>query len=646
MKRIILFLLLTFSTLATWAYDFCAMVPGLGGQMLYYNIVDGNAQVTYAPLYSEYPPLGTLQIPSTVTHNGTTYTVTSIGDNAFAFRADLVHVTIPNTVTSIGDYAFHACTSIGIIELPNSVTSLGHDAFSYCQNMSSIQLSNSLVEIKEATFYDCRSLRNVSIPNSVTSIGDKAFAFCDLLESVYIEDNGSLTNLGEWAFHGCYALKQFGCIPDEVVIPESLTTIPREAFSFCSSITSITIPESITSIEAAAFAYCTSLPDVTIPESVTFIDSATFYGCLGLTSMTIPNSVDSIAVDAFWGCANLTFMIIPNSVTGIGQNSFNDCPNLTIFDFTDLNNFTRTYAGNPRRVVKCRIWGERLNSIVQISDGDYSVVASEDYEEHHVPAAYIPDTNYIFINNDNNSWEARNIVLTDCQDAFYTPVSFTANHAYYTRNFTDGNRSTLYLPFKAAVPDNLGVYEVIGFSSDTIFFNKPADTSIITAYTPYLVGYNISKSLCQIAEPNAEFPATEEDAGAVCFNNRMDDGIEVTFHGTVKRTDDLPANCYGYKDGYFVQSGGSAHVNPFRCYFSISQTSGTGAGTHQLCIDTEPFEDGYLDIQDVEAPTERPIHYSNDVFDLMGRTVRKNADNLRGLPKGVYIWRGKKHLVY
>lgn len=66
------------------AYDFSAVAPT--GQTLYYNIVNGEAQVTYQNGYPDYYssyPAGALTLPATVTNGGTTYSVTSIGNNAF-----------------------------------------------------------------------------------------------------------------------------------------------------------------------------------------------------------------------------------------------------------------------------------------------------------------------------------------------------------------------------------------------------------------------------------------------------------------------------------------------------------------------------------------------------------------------------------
>ena len=49
---------------------------------------------------------GKVVIPESVEHEGTTYSVTSIGSSAFSYCYGLTSVTIPNSVTSIGGVGF------------------------------------------------------------------------------------------------------------------------------------------------------------------------------------------------------------------------------------------------------------------------------------------------------------------------------------------------------------------------------------------------------------------------------------------------------------------------------------------------------------------------------------------------------------
>lgn len=49
---------------------------------------------------------GDIVIPATVTNNDVTYSVTSIGNEAFALCSSLTSITLPSGVTSIGNSAF------------------------------------------------------------------------------------------------------------------------------------------------------------------------------------------------------------------------------------------------------------------------------------------------------------------------------------------------------------------------------------------------------------------------------------------------------------------------------------------------------------------------------------------------------------
>ena len=156
------------------AHDF--VVDGI-----YYNINGTDATVTYKGTYNwQYSDryTGDVTIPSVVSYNGTTYSVTSIGNSAFYGCTGLTSVTIPNSVTSIGNYAFYDCSGLTSVTIPNSVASISGYAFYRCQSLTSLTIGNSVTSIGGRAFQDCIGLTSVTIPNSVTSIGLGAFQAC------------------------------------------------------------------------------------------------------------------------------------------------------------------------------------------------------------------------------------------------------------------------------------------------------------------------------------------------------------------------------------------------------------------------------------------------------------------------------------
>ena len=145
-----------------------------------------------------------INIYSQVTYSGVTYTVTSIGKDAFS-NSDITSVTIPSTVTFINKRAFGGCTKLTSVSIPNSVTEIAAAAFYGSTALKNIVLPSGLKKIDENLFWGCTSLTSVTIPAGVTSIGEEAFRECLALPSIIIPY--SVKEIGERAFEGCTSLK-------------------------------------------------------------------------------------------------------------------------------------------------------------------------------------------------------------------------------------------------------------------------------------------------------------------------------------------------------------------------------------------------------------------------------------------------------
>ena len=83
------------------------------------------------------------------------------------------------------------------------------------------------------------------------------------------------------------------------------TTLPDEVFAVNTTLLQVDLPSQLTAIPVWAFLRC-SIPAISIPESVTSIGKEAFYKCTALTQVTIPEGVTSMGSRAFANCTALT----------------------------------------------------------------------------------------------------------------------------------------------------------------------------------------------------------------------------------------------------------------------------------------------------------------------------------------------------
>lgn len=159
-----------------------------------------------------------------------------------------------------------------------------------------------------------------------------------------------------------YELSGIGeCTETNIIIPgtyngKKVTSIGRNAFARCSSITNITIPSTVTSIKHQAFALCENLTNIELPDEITTLESYTFYGCSSLKEINIPTGITSIASNTLENCESLKSIIIPSNITSIDNNAFKGCKKLVeVFNLSTLTitkeSTENGYLGYYARVV-------------------------------------------------------------------------------------------------------------------------------------------------------------------------------------------------------------------------------------------------------------------------------------------------------
>ncbi len=280
--------------------------------------------------------------------------VTSIGDFAFYGCTSLVSVTIPDSVTSIGNYVFYGCTRLTSITISDSVTFIGNSAFyntEYYNEASNwengvLYISNHLIEARESivscdirqgtktiapfAFKSCIRLPNITIPESVTFIGGNAFSYCSSLKSITVDEN----NINYSSENG-------------VLFDKTKTQLIQ--YPAGSTITAYTIPSSVYRILNYAFYGSKKLTSVVIPSGVTQIENYTFYDCTSLACVEIPDSVEEIGEYAFYKCTSLVELSLDKNVKHIAWYAFGYSDSLSYVYYNGSEKeFRRLLESSPR----------------------------------------------------------------------------------------------------------------------------------------------------------------------------------------------------------------------------------------------------------------------------------------------------------
>lgn len=291
-------------------------------------------------------------IPESIVNpnNGTTYSVTAIGSNAFWSCYNLSSIEIPNSITSIGASAFVSCTTMTNIIIPNSVTSIGNNAFQNCNKLSSITLSNTLTSIGSSTFRNCSSLSSIIIPNSITSISSQAFLDCLSLSSVTLPENATI------AINAFDNAGKRDTINGVVYAGNDTLNVSNYKFTNTGFITFYLANQSYHTTEASiedcdreksgAFIIPDSITSNNKTYPITVIKDDAFENCTKLTSITIGKEIKNIEDEAFYGCSKLDSIIcLATTAPKLGSQVFNKTSNnrKLITPFSSNYSFWKSY---------------------------------------------------------------------------------------------------------------------------------------------------------------------------------------------------------------------------------------------------------------------------------------------------------------
>ena len=270
-----------------------------------------------------------------------------------ADRGETVEVVVAETgtlqalVESTEGYAQENVVSLTISTEPGAF--LNYKDFTY--------IRTSLPELKTLDIKDADCLNDYDPANPVEhEIPRSAMSLNTTLETIVLSEK--VTSIAREAFSYCSGLR------GDLVIPDNITHLGKAAFGFWgntyATFDSLTLSKNMEVMEAGAFLRCKINGTVTIPASVTYMGGdGTFGGVFqenrlpGIVfeegsrleyigaicfsgnpnmegTLTLPDSVTYIGVSAFSGCAKLTRELkLPAKLETLGPSSFYGCTGLT-----------------------------------------------------------------------------------------------------------------------------------------------------------------------------------------------------------------------------------------------------------------------------------------------------------------------------
>lgn len=410
----------------------------------------------------DHTTAGSITIPSTVSNNGQTYTVTQLGFRAFYGCSNLTAVTIPSTVTSFGQAVFARCTSLTTVNIPEGITRLNDEMFWGCTSLSSITLPSSLSTINEGVFYNCSNLTTVTvnattppgvvtngtfdpIPNrtnatlnvpngthdayAAANVWNEFKVIHDPADFIVFEDPNvrsvcrysgwDTNNDGEISYAEAAAVTSLG---NYFRNEKNIKTFNE--FKYFTGITSFGSTQD--NFPDYCFYYCTNLTSISIPPSITYIDKLAFQGCSSL------NKVEFASLEQLFNIRYTTYdsnplhyahhlyingsevkdLVIPEGITSIPSQFFKGCTGFTSVTFpntlTTINSYafdgcssltSLTFPNSVSYIGSCAFqFCSKLNSVT--FGNNLTSIGSNAFDGTSIGVAHFTNTSPISIAND------------------------------------------------------------------------------------------------------------------------------------------------------------------------------------------------------------------------------------------------------
>ena len=337
-----------------------------------------STQVTSLPssLFNGRSNLKTVKLPNTLTYiHSSAFSsctslenldlsntgVTNIDSYAFNNCTALKSIDLPTKLQTLGSYVFQNCTALESLDLSNTqLKSIPTYMVSNCQSLTEIKFPDGLTSISGTyAFRDCKALESVDLSNTaITNIAGSAFYNCTALQEVKLPE--TVTSMGTYVFQNCTSLTDASSVG---LGSTKITALPNGTFYGCTGLKTADLSDTqIKTLGNDVFNNDIALEEVVLPETLTSLGTSPFNNCKGDISLTVKSENLPTAVTALpQNLKNVTYDATVDTVDGTAINKA-------------INNGGRVTFRGPNDLSVTKASG----NIVSLGNNQYSTGVSEE----------------------------------------------------------------------------------------------------------------------------------------------------------------------------------------------------------------------------------------------------------------------------
>lgn len=241
----------------------------------------------------------------------------------------------------MGTRAFAFCRGLkGSLDIPLGITNIPQDAFRECQFDGTLHLHDGITTIESNAFSTNHFRGELILPKYLKTINNEAFRANNFSGTLHLPK--TLISIGNYAFS---ENKRISGIVD---IPEGVVSIGEHAFEGCPMIEGLVIPESVETIRKSAFSLCYGIGTVV---------------CKGI----LPPSVGD---NAFDGVAKMCVLEVPESA--VAQYT-------TAVKWREFKRITAHHELVCHPSVACALSTEHKQTVVVYAEGEWEVSSKPEW---------------------------------------------------------------------------------------------------------------------------------------------------------------------------------------------------------------------------------------------------------------------------